>query len=228
MGRRQIPTCSRVDQPSISVHRIPMAIEEELHELLRLSRLGDTEAREQLLDVTRPRLQIMIRARLGTDHRCWHLVEDLTQDVQLALADYLPTLTSDAPTAFRALLSRLVRNKVVDHIRREGRQPYQAEGVAAATLATATALEALQRVPASATSPSGHAARAEQIDLVLAAMANVSERHRQVLTLAFFDELETAEIGNVMQITRAAAAMLLMRAIRALEGCRRRQCGESA
>lgn len=191
------------------------------------ARAGDSAARERVLSGMRPRVQVMVRARLGAEHRCWHVIEDLTQEVVLALAGCLQTLASDAPPAFRLLVSRLVQHKVADHYRHRRRQRTQLPRLVP-TPPTGSAFELLHGVHAATTSPSGKAARAEEIDMLLSELAALPAPHREVLTLAFFDHLDTAEIGEALGTTRPSAAMRVLRALRALRDNWQERTGQRA
>ncbi|MFU8829833.1 MAG: sigma-70 family RNA polymerase sigma factor, partial [Phycisphaerales bacterium] len=58
--------------------------------------------------------------------------------------------------------------------------------------------------------------QAEQIESMLRHLGKLKEEYRRVLTYAFFDQLKTAEIAESMGISRPAASMMLLRAVRAL------------
>jgi RNA polymerase sigma factor (sigma-70 family) len=51
---------------------------------------------------------------------------------------------------------------------------------------------------------------------MMSKIGRLKEEHRQVLTLAFFDQMPTGQIAELLGISRRAASMRLMRAIRAL------------
>lgn len=77
---------------------------------------------------------------------------------------------------------------------------------------------------ASGTSPLSAADRFDCLQNVLGELGQLNERHREIITLAFFDQLATGEIADRLGISRPAASMLLIRAIKAL---RRRVTGSS-
>ena len=55
-------------------------------------------------------------------------------------------------------------------------------------------------------------------------LAHLREEYRGAITMAFFDQLSTAQIAEQMGTTRQAASMLLLRAVKAL---RKRLTGTS-
>ena len=58
----------------------------------------------------------------------------------------------------------------------------------------------------------------------MTALGQLKAEHREVITLVFFDELNVADAARQMGVSRAAAAMLLLRAVR---GLRRQMTGKS-
>lgn len=74
------------------------------------------------------------------------------------------------------------------------------------------------------TSPSGAVEREDLFKKLMKELAHLKVEHWEVITLAFFDQLPTAEIAARMDLSRPAASMLLIHAIR---GLRRQLTGSS-
>jgi DNA-directed RNA polymerase specialized sigma24 family protein len=68
----------------------------------------------------------------------------------------------------------------------------------------------------SGTSPPSAAARSEQIAHVLTELGKLKPQHREVITMALFDQRRPSEFAPELGISPAAASMLLLRAIDAL------------
>jgi RNA polymerase sigma factor (sigma-70 family) len=66
--------------------------------------------------------------------------------------------------------------------------------------------------------------RAEQLNRLMIELGQLKPAYRDVITLAFFDQLPMDDIARRMDISRAAASMLLLRAVRTL---RRNMTGSS-
>lgn len=198
----------------------------EFRQDLALAQAGDRAAASRVGEALAPRIETMMRVRLAGWQLSWDLIEDLKQDVQVAVSRGLARLPErDAEGALRAFLSTVVRNKVVDLMRRprlRGAAPAPAGPPPAPVTDVLGSLQALQ---ASNSSPSSHVHRTLLFQQVLQSMADLPERQREALTLAFIDELDSRAIGEVLGCTRQAAAMLVLRSLRAL---RERWDGEGA
>ncbi|MCA8969621.1 MAG: sigma-70 family RNA polymerase sigma factor [Planctomycetes bacterium] len=155
--------------------------------------------REELASALTTRVRTMVRMRFATRMFVSSTMEDTVQECLLAVWKGLPLLESKEEAALAVWLSKIVRNKVADVFRR-GPVP------TAATTAFARRLSEL-------TSPSRRAAKSETMARVLEHVHELNERQREVIELAFFDGLCTAEIGTVLDISRPAAAMSLRRAL---------------
>lgn len=99
--------------------------------------------------------------------------------------------------AFGGWLYRVAANAVIDHVRAAGR------------LTVAVDADALDPAPDSLAAALDH-------DDLRRAMARLSETHRRVLALRFFDDLDPVEAGAVLGCSRRTFAVKLHRAIGAL------------
>jgi len=175
-----------------------------------------------------PQVHRMAIARLNPRSHQWHAVDEIVQESLLAVTKGLPTLEQRTVGGFRKFLSRIVENKVIDRIRREGR-PGARTGSLQSLNSTvgrlAGAAQFGQFLSASGIGPGTEVAEQEQVQQMLAQLAELKQEHRQVITLAMFDQLKTAQIAERMGISRPAASMLL---IRAIDSLRRRMQDHSA
>lgn len=99
--------------------------------------------------------------------------------------------------SFGGWLYRVAANAVIDHVR------------AARRLTVAVDTDALDPAPDALAAALDH-------DDLRRAMARLSETHRRVLALRFFDDLDPAEAGAVLGCSRRTFAVKLHRAIGAL------------
>lgn len=173
----------------------------------------------RIIEALQPQLHLMVSARLSPTPAQYHAVEDLKQQVLLGLAGGLGGLRNRTIGGLKAYISGVVRRTVAEYIR-QGR-PRSASPKAAGSLDSVVAGLShagplWQFLSASLTSPPTAAGRAEQIAQLMFELGRLKSEHRQVITLAFCDQLSTGEIARQMNLSQNAASMLLLRAVRAL------------
>lgn len=164
-----------------------------------------------------PQVRAMVLIRLAPGINQDHAVEDLSQQALMDIIAGLPTLRNPIVVALKRFASTVVSRRVADFIK-SGRI---AQGRAAASLdSSIAALSSVafmkDLVAASDVSPRSIAARAEQTRAVLEEMGHLKQEHRSAIALAFFDQLPIADIAEHFGISRPAASMLLLRAVRTL------------
>jgi RNA polymerase sigma-70 factor (ECF subfamily) len=156
----------------------------------------DGTAFAELYDFYLPRIYGFIFRRV--QDRC--VAEDLTSvTFQRALENVRrPDFRDDS---FGGWLYRVASNAVIDHVRRDRRYLSLTEfdgGDEPADPALDTLAAALDR------------------DQLRTALHGLSARHREVLVLRFYDDLDVPEICAVLGCTREALAVRIHRALRAL------------
>lgn len=179
---------------------------------------GSRDPIELIAEVMRPRLHLMVTVRLRPTRAQHDDVEDLTQMCSMAVTSGLPRLANRTVGGLKAFASVIVSRKVADYIasRRDGPRR-QAPASLDSTMWQGTSAGAMwQFLSASGTSPPSAAGRADQLVAVLNELAAMSPQEREIINLAFFDELTTEQMGSVLGISRGAASMRLVRAVRAL------------
>ncbi len=179
---------------------------------------GDSDARERIAAVLSSQVRLMIVARLGPGSPN-DVLDDIAQTAMIGLTDALGSLKTRTVGGLRAFFSTIVSRRVADHLRQ--RRQGDARGARPASLdSTVAGLSGAgplwQFLSQSGRSPLSSAALQEQMRSVLEALANLKEEHRAIITYAFFDQLSTGEIAELMEISRPAASMLLIRAIKTL------------
>ena len=190
----------------------------DTEELLDRAGNGDDAAGQELLRRHRDRLRRMVAVRF--DRRLAARV-DPSDVVQEALADAarkLPEYLKQRPLPFYPWLRRLAWERLVKlyqrHIAAEKRSVTRESP---ALLSDESALELVRWVFARGPSPSDLAMRAELSGRVHAALAQLSERDREVLVLRYLEQLATADIAAVLGATVGA---IKVRHLRALERIR--------
>ncbi len=188
-----------------------------LDEQVRAAARGSQADRDLLLQAIAPRVRAMIIIRLAPTPAQFHAVDDLSQQVLLGIAEGLERLKSDTAAGLRAFASRIAANKVADYLRRlqtPGGMPQNSLESSVRDLSASMAMKDL--LPAMGRTVLSDVARTEAIGGILDALSKMNDRDREVITLAFFDQLGSSQIAEQMGLSRAAASMVLVRAVRAL------------
>lgn len=194
---------------------------------------GDRGALERLSEAVAPRVRAMVVARLCAHPGQYHAVEDITQGVLLAMTAGIARLQRRTVAGLKAFLSGIVGNKVADFLR-TGRRTGRPLDPGTARTAVETTLFGLpssegrggfwEFLSASGTSPLSAVDRANMVERMMTELGALKDEYREAITLAFFDQLPTADIAQLMGISRPAASMLLIRAVKTL---RRNMTGSS-
>ncbi len=170
----------------------------------------------------------MVAARLSPKPSQFEAVDDITQLIMLGVIRGLAGLKNRTVAGLRAWLSSIVSHKVSDYIKDRGSPVMRPDAAQRPLDSTVDGYVSLAPVwkflSAADTTPSSAAQRAEQIEELMAHLGRLKAEHRRVLVLAFFDQVPLGRIAKQLEISRPAASMLLIRAIKAL---RRRMTGSS-
>jgi|GEM_PF-819773 len=188
-------------------------------ELVRRAAEGAPEELGRLMEAIQPQVRLMVVARLCPLAAQMHDVEEIVQEALMGVVRGLSRLRCPGVQGLRAFLSGLVSRRVAAFLRHRRRQLPPAGRVCSldTTVAGESCCAALwQLLSCSGTSPLSAADRAERVARVLAAFAALPTEQREAITLAFFDQLTPDQIGSRMGLSRGAAAMLVVRALRAL------------
>ena len=183
--------------------------------MLDAARSGEQVAIDRLLRDALPRIRVMVRARLSPRLADEAELEDLAQDVLVALAKGITKISSSQPAVYRSYLSRIVHNRVASWLRARERSVLRA----AASLdrgSPSSASRALIEISAGIGTPSDAALQRELSSIALQELSRLAERQRDALILTLFDGLDTAELARTLDLSREAAAMLVLRAVRSL------------
>ena len=177
---------------------------------------GDRAAREELLGQYRNRLRHMIAIRL--DRRLTGRIDpsDVVQDVLTEATRTLSQYLRHRPMPFYPWLRRLAWQRLVDlerrHIR-SSRRSVRLEERFDMRLSDESAVSLASRLVSSASNPSGKLIRQEMLDRVRSALAELTERDREIIVLRFLEELSTEETASVLEISEGAVKSRLMRAL---------------
>jgi RNA polymerase sigma factor (sigma-70 family) len=171
----------------------------------------------RLLEALEPQIRLMVAARLSPTPAQLDAVDEITQDVVLALTTGITRLESRTVDGVRAFVSGIATRQVALRLRewkkRDGRLMRSLDS---AVSSPSGARPRGQLLPASGTSPTGAVARNEETERLMLELGRLKPRYREAIILAFFDQLPPSEIGDRFGISPQAASMLLIRATRAL------------
>lgn len=162
--------------------------------LVDRARQGDPDAFGLLYDRFQPEIVRYLAHRVGDPDTA----EDLAQQVFLKAWQAIPRYEARG-VPFKAWLYRMAHNQMVDHFRTR-KQTTDLDGIDVPEEAEAEALVLAGEMSAA----------------LEAALARLSEDHRQVLTLRFLMEKSAREIGEIMGRKEVTVRGLQMRALQAL------------
>jgi RNA polymerase sigma factor (sigma-70 family) len=191
---------------------------EDITNQMVLAATRDSAAdRERILAAMTSKVRAMVTVRLAPTPAQFHAAEDLAQQSLMALSEALAGLRLPTVEALRSMASVIVARKVADFLRQANPTNRPAAASLDTSVHTGSVFGPLREfLPASSLSPRSKADRAESIRQVMAELGGLEPTHRQVITLAFFDQLAVTEIAEQMGLSRPATSMLLLRAIKAI------------
>lgn len=173
--------------------------------LFEAARAGDRGAIERLIERYHPRLHAFVRLRLNDRVRAREATTDVVQSVCRELIEASPRFEFRGEESFRDWLFTAALNKVRDkqrfHARgkRDGARERDADdGLADAATWLTPSVDAIGR---------------ETAEALAAAFAELSDEHREVITLARVVRLPHAAIAASMGRSEAAVRQLLVRAL---------------
>ncbi len=180
---------------------------------------GSREDTARVLGAIQPQIRLMVAARLSPTPAQFHAAEDIAQQVSVGVTSGLNRLENRTLTGLKSYVSRIVANKVADYLRTHG----AADGARANVRSLDSTVGGIagagplwQLLSSGGTTPLSAVDRADRLRVVMLELGQLKAEHREVITLAFFDQLRTSEIAARLGISRPAASMLLIRAVKAL------------
>jgi RNA polymerase sigma-70 factor, ECF subfamily len=194
-------------------------LQPDTEELIARATGGDDRARQQLLMRHHDRLIRMVAVRL--DRRLAARVDpaDVVQEALLEASQNLDDYLRDRPLPFHAWLRQYVwqrLSKLHRHHLGAQRRSVNREEAGEWNLPDESTAILADRLLARDSSPSQQALREEQRQRVQAALARLGPRDREILVLRHLEQLLTAEVAEVLGISREAVKKRHVRAIERL------------
>lgn len=188
-------------------------------DVVRAAAAGSRVDLARVSEVLQPQVRLMVIGRLAPTPAQFDAVDETTQEVVLALTTGITRLEHRTVDGLRAFLSGIVTRQVAQLLKRRQKGNGGGRPVRSLDSTVCDASGALPRghlLSASGMSPGSVAARDEEIERLMSELGRLTPRYRDVLILAFFDQLSPCQIAAELGISPKAAAMLLKRALRAL------------
>lgn len=182
--------------------------------LLRLHR-GDEGALQQLLAEHRGWIEAQVRRRLDATLRLEADTQDFVQEAMLDVLRDGPRFVVESAASFRALLSRIVENNVLDRVRymhREQRDRRRMRDLASDSILM------LDSPVRSVTEPPQRAERSEQIAWMRLALELLEPDDREVIRMREWEGLSFPQLGEQLGISEEAARKRHARALPRLAG----------
>ena len=190
--------------------------------LLDRVRQGDGDAVNGLLERHRTAIRRMIDLRMDRVIQRRVDASDIVQDVLVEanrrLGDYLANPTMP----FRLWLRHMARDRLIDAHRRHrvaGSRSLDREvPLVAAAVGDGSETDLADRLADRELTPAAAATWRELERRFAAAVEKLDEADRQIVLLRHFEHLSTAEAADVLGLTKPAAGMRYLRAMRRLRG----------
>jgi len=179
-------------------------------DLVERFKRGEQGAFSLLFGKYRRRLAVLVYYKMSEELRGRMEVDDILQEVFLAAAQGLGRFTYQSPGSFMAWLSRIADHVIVDAARHENRQKRRAEEM----LSFKSESNPHGAEPVDFRTPSRVFAQQESVQALLRKLDALSPEYREVILLAKFEGLTTAEIAERLAKSRENVALLLHRALK--------------
>ena len=187
--------------------------DEDTEQLLQRWHDGDRAALAPLVERDRAWVEAQLRRRRGRLLQRLEETGDGVQDLMVRAPDYAPRFRVANRGQFRALLSRMLGNLLIDRARCLGRQPPPM------TLSEADASRArLDLTGGTTAAPPAAAERAERLAWIRLGLEFLPAEDRQLIRARTFDELDLTAAGARVGLSADAARMRLQRALLRLAG----------
>ncbi len=177
---------------------------DDMTRLLQKAKAGDDEAFTLLVKAYQDRVYSL--AYYVTKNH--HDAEDVAQEVFVKLWRALPSYRGDTPDAW---VMKIAKNACLDHIKQKKRvEPleYEVDGESVERPIPDTDVQS---------NPPDAAVQAEQRQAVAKAMLQLSDEHREILTLRYMDGLSYEQLQEVLDVGMGTVKSRLSRAKKSLQ-----------
>ena len=180
---------------------------ENTAELLARHRAGDAEALRRLIELCYPRVERIVRVRLGSALRARETVADVVQDVFVRVLEGLDGYEPRSNARWIDWVARLAQNEISNHARHERAQ--KRESALADLVRSHAHSAATWDIPADTTGVPSKVSRREEEELADQCLGELSEPHREVILLRDYAGGDFKSIAEMMQRPSAEACQEL-------------------
>ncbi|MEO6595514.1 MAG: sigma-70 family RNA polymerase sigma factor [Planctomycetota bacterium] len=191
---------------------------EQTYELLARYRTGDAAALQVLAERYYPRVEAIVRARLGAALLSRETVADVVQDVFVRIVESAHRFEQRGNARWIDYVARMAQNEIANHARRESAQ--KRGGALARLLRSQGDSISLLDVADDATSVGSKVARAEQHAILLLCLGELAEPYREVILLRDYAGGDWRTVAEQMGRPSAEACQELYRRARRELGVR--------
>lgn len=186
--------------------------------LLELAKAKSPEALDELFRRHRERLGRMITVRMDPRLQTRIDASDIIQETLIEANRRIEDYLDEQPIGFYPWLRQIAWNRMIDvfrrHITSEGRNVGREQPTM--QLADGSAIDLLNSLEASLTSPSKAVERREVYATVQNAMQTLSTTDRELIVMRHLERLSTRETAEALNISEAAVKTRLLRALQRL------------
>lgn len=188
--------------------------------IISAAKKGSEKDISNVIKTLEPQIRIMVTARISYTPENYHLTEDITQQTLIAITDGISRLANKTVLGLKAYTSAIVNHKVADALKGNDKLYYSPKQKLRSLESTINAFSAAghlsQFLSQTGPSPRTIIEQNEQTNKLLTELGRLLPDHRTIITYAFFDQLPMQKIAQLMNISRPAGSMLLIRAIKTL------------
>ncbi|MBN2561980.1 MAG: sigma-70 family RNA polymerase sigma factor [Phycisphaerae bacterium] len=187
----------------------------DMQSLIERARQGDEAALGELLTVHTERLLASIRAELGNRLRQRLESQDVMQQVYLDALRNIDQFEDHGSDSFFRWLRRIAVNRICDVDRKAFKAAKRCGELRAGDVGKtdASVLDLLDHLPGSVSGPVTKADRSDRLQMLQAALDQLSEDHREVLRLRYLRQLSFEETAAEMDRSGRAIRSLCVRAV---------------
>ncbi|MFT4543062.1 MAG: RNA polymerase sigma-70 factor (subfamily 1) [Planctomycetota bacterium] len=185
---------------------------------------GDRNALELLLERYLPQLRAFVRLRAGAIVRARESSSDLVQSVCREVLEHMDRLKHPSETAFKSWLYTTALRKIINRRdfylaqKRDALREIPMQHAGGTASASNASDRGLLDCYGTFTTPSRGAILKEEVERIEGAFEQLSEEHREVITMAHIVGMSRKEIAEAMGKTEGAVRVLLHRALVKVSG----------
>ena len=187
-----------------------------IRDLLAAARRGEPDAIGQIFEAARSRLLQIAARELPADVRVKIAPSDIVQETAVDAQRDFTQFNGTSPEALFAWLRGILRNNVVDAVRRY-RDALKRNATLEISLATVSAQQAGEILPTLSHPADGSAIRREEAAILNAVMARLPADYRRVLELRYWQGMSFVDMAPHLGRSPEAARKLWYRALECLQ-----------